>query len=291
MLEQAEMVTMVADRESDVYDQFARRPERVHLLTRAAQDRGLADGTRLFAQTAAWAEQDRYQVELPKQGARPGRVATVGLRFGEITLRRPRTASKRLAETVTLRVVDVAEIGGPLGAAAVHWCLLTTHAVPSVAQARQIVGWYQARWTIEQVFRTLKSAAVQAETSQIIEAKRFTKLAVAALIAAVRIMQIVIGRDGRTGQSLTDAADPADKPMLQALNAKLEGRTALLKNPHRDDSLAWLAWIVARLGGWSGYTSKGYKPPGPKTIARGLTRLEGRAAGWNLAHSAHVRLP
>ena len=79
--------------------------------------------------------------------------------------------------------------------------------------------------------------------------------------------------------------------MLHALNATLEGRTALLKNPHHPDSLAWFAWIVARLGGWSGYTSKGYKPPGPKTIARGLAKLEGRAAGWNLAHSVNVRLP
>ncbi len=76
--------------------------------------------------------------------------------------------------------------------------------------------------------------------------------------------------------------------MLQAFNAKLEGRTALLKNPHDPARLAWFAWIIARLGGWSGYTSKGYKPPGPKTIARGLIKLDGMTEGWKLAHSAHV---
>ena len=76
--------------------------------------------------------------------------------------------------------------------------------------------------------------------------------------------------------------------MLHALNARLQGRTARLHNPHRPDSLAWFAWIVARLGGWSGYTSKGYKPAGPKTIARGLIRLDGRIEGWHLAHSADV---
>ena len=212
VLEQAEMITVVADRESDIYDQFARRPDTVHLLTRAAQDRALADGTRLFAQTAAWTEQDRHQIALPKHAAQPGRVASVALRFGQVAVRRPRTADQGLAETVTLHGVDVAEISPPAGQPAVHWCLLTTHPVHSVAQARQILGWYQARWTIEQVFRTRKSAAVQAETSQIIEAKRFTKLAVAGLIAAVRIMQIVLGRDGSTGQSLTDAADRPTNP-------------------------------------------------------------------------------
>jgi hypothetical protein len=83
------------------------------------------------------------------------------------------------------------------------------------------------------------------------------------------------------------------------MNAKLEGSTDKLRNPHAPASLAWLSWIVARLGGWSGYTSKGYKPPGPKTIARGLARLDGFIEGWRMAstppkpldRSADVRLP
>ena len=220
VLEPAAMITMVADRESDLYDQFARRPANVHLLSRAAQDRLLATGAPLFAQCAAWAAQDHYTIEVPPRGARPGRRASVALRFGQVALRRPVTAAKSLAETVTMRVIDVAEIDPPAGEPAVQWCLLTTHTVQTSAQAREIVGWYQARWTIEQVFRTLKSAGTQAETSQVSQAKRFIKLAAAALIAAVRIMQIVIGRDGSTGQKLADAADPDDKPMLQACSAK-----------------------------------------------------------------------
>jgi len=86
-------------------------------------------------------------------------------------------------------------------------------------------------------------------------------------------------------------AEPADTPMLKAFNTRLEGRTALLKNPHGADTLAWFAWIVARLGGWAGYTSKGYTPPGPKTIARGLAKLDSMTEGWHLARSDHVRLP
>ena len=54
---------------------------------------------------------------------------------------------------------------------------------------------------------------------------------------------------------------------MQAINGTLEGRTEKLKNPFDPASLAWYAWIAARLGGWSGYTSKGYKPAGPKTMA------------------------
>ena len=43
MLSQARIVTIVADRESDIYEEWARLPdERTHLLTRACHDRVLA---------------------------------------------------------------------------------------------------------------------------------------------------------------------------------------------------------------------------------------------------------
>ncbi len=72
-----------------------------------------------------------------------------------------------------------------------------------------------------------------------VEARSFTKLAVVALIAAVRAMQLVLARDGSTGQKITDAADPTDMPALRNLNATLEGRTQALKNPFDSRSLAW----------------------------------------------------
>lgn len=45
----AATVTMVADRESDIYPLFAHRPAGVDLIVRVAQNRSLADGERLFA--------------------------------------------------------------------------------------------------------------------------------------------------------------------------------------------------------------------------------------------------
>lgn len=285
----AACVTVVADRESDIYEQFARRPEGVHLLTRAAKDRCLADAGRLFATIDAWPEQHRETIELPAVPGRPARKACLALRFGAVSLRRPVTADTKLTAHVDLFVVDVVEIDAPAGSEPLHWRLLTTHAVTTVEQALQIVFWYRLRWTIEQVFRTLKSAAVQVDQSQVTQARRFVKLAVVGLIAAVRIMQIVIGRDGNTAQSMADAIDPAHEPALTVLNGRLEGKTEKLKNPHPPGSLAWFAWIVGRLGGWSGYTSRGYKPAGPKTIARGLLRLDSFLEGWDAAfHSADV---
>jgi hypothetical protein len=46
-------------------------------------------------------------------------------------------------------------------------------------------------------------------------------------------------------------------------------------------AMAWLSWIVARLGGWNCY----YKPPGPETMRAGWDKLAAMAAGYHLAMS------
>jgi hypothetical protein len=293
VLAEAARITVVEDREGDNYDQFARRPANVELLVRAQHNRSLTGGGKLFDACTNWSAVRRYTITVPakRQGKeqRAERTALVAVRFGEVTLRRPYYADADLPESLTLRVVDVREIDPPDIRQRVHWCLLTTHAVETADDAMQMVRWYRLRWTIEQVFRTMKTDGVDVETSQITTPNSLLKLITVALIAAVRVMQVVVGRDGSTGQQLSDVlADPAEVPALRAINQSLEGRTDKLKNPHHPDSLAWYAWIAARLGGWSGYTSKGYKPAGPKIIARGLKRLDALVAGWLLANRSAV---
>ncbi len=292
VLSEAAAITMVADRESDIYDLFARRPANVHLLCRSMHNRMLTDGTLLAECCTRWQEQSRYTVDVPVRGTRPARQATVRLRFGTVSLRRPDSVAGDRADALSLSVVDVKEIGPPAGQEPVRWRLLTTHPVGSVEQARQIVAWYRRRWTIEQVVRSLKSHCLRIEDSQMEQAVCFTKLAMVALIAAIRSMQLVMARDGSTRQPVTDAVDAADMPALRCLSVSLEGRTEKLKNPHDPVTLAWFCWIVARLGGWSGYTSKGYRPAGPKTMHHGLLRLEGILTGWHMANrSAEDGLP
>jgi hypothetical protein len=291
-LRDAATITMVGDREGDIYHLFANRPANVHLLVRSNQPRTLAAGGLLPDYCASLPEQAREMIDVPVKGKQPARSATVALRFGPVTLKRPvNSPDKDQATMVSLWVVDVQEVDPPPGMEPVHWRLLTTHAVKTPDQARQIVTWYRMRWIIEQVFRSMKSNCLRIEDSQLETAACFTKLAIIALIAAVRSMQLVMARDGTTGQPVTDAADPTDMPALRALNASLEGRTRKLKNPHDENLLAWYAWIAARLGGWSGYTSRGYRPPGPKTMHHGLLQIDQILRGWRMANrSADVRL-
>ncbi len=157
VLAEAAMITVVEDREGDIYDQFARRPDNVHLLVRAAQNRSLEGDEKLFARCAAWSAVTQHTIQVPARHGKPARAertAVVAVRSGEVTIKRPLRAEPALAPTLTLRVVDVREIAPPSAQQPLHWCLLTTHAVGGAAEALQIVAWYRLRWIIEQLFRT-----------------------------------------------------------------------------------------------------------------------------------------
>lgn len=279
-LRRARTVTIVADRESDIYEEWARLPdERCHLITRASRDRAV-DGGRLFSIADRWPERDRYTLSLPARAGQPAREAVVSLRFGAVTIKRPRQCSDRNAPPeIALWLVDVCEIDGT-GAKPIRWRLLTTHRVETLEQARQIVAWYRQRWHIEQVFRTMKSEGLDVEASQVTTAAALCKLAVMAVFTAVKIMQLVQARDGQVDRPASDVVPPTHLPLAEALQTKLEGKTALQKNPHPRHSIAWLAWIVARLGGWKGYRSE--HPPGPITMRHGWERFEAISQGWFL---------
>jgi hypothetical protein len=65
------------------------------------------------------------------------------------------------------------------------------------------------------------------------------------------------------------------------IELSLQGRTKKLQNPYPPASLPWANWLIARLGGWSGYSSQ--RPPGMPTLVRGLRLFESIFLGWKLA--------
>jgi IS4 transposase len=149
---------VVDDREGDIYDLFARRPTNVHLLVRSAPSRSLATGGCLLAHSAALPEPAREVINVPAKGGKPARKATVAMRFGPVSLKRPANSPDNdLPETVPLWLVDVHAVDPPEGADPVRWRRLTTQTVTTLEQARQIVAWYRMRWRIEEVFRSMKS--------------------------------------------------------------------------------------------------------------------------------------
>ncbi len=278
----AACVTVVADREGDIYETFALRPPEVELIIRAQQDRALDDGTLLSRSLNGVPELGRETIELPAGPGRRARQAVLALRARPVKIKgpkRPRAAGSAASPSeVALWFVEAREIDPPDGTEPAHWLLLTTHPVPNLAAARRVTGCYRQRWTIEQLFRTMKTKGFDIEASQVEDGGPFENLAAATLIAAIEVLQMVRERDGAAKRPLTDVFDPTTQPALGAICASLEGKTAKQKNPHPPHSLAWATWICARLGGWTGY----YGKPGPITIHNGLLRLQTMLHGWTL---------
>jgi hypothetical protein len=283
VLAAAETVTVIADRESDFYEEWASVPgPGFHLLTRVMQDRHLADGSSLYAVGEALANAGTAMIDLRARGSALARRAKLTLRFGRVTLRRSQGAAPGLPASVTLSLVEVVERRPPADTEPLHWRLLTTHDVGDATSAWRVVDWYKMRWNIEQLFRVLKKQGQRIEDSQLDSADRLLKLAEIAVKAAAITLQLTQARDGRNSEPASLVFADDEMAALAALDAEYKGKTTLQINPHRRRSLAWAAWIIARLGGWDGYPSS--RPPGPITLKHGLDYFHAIAKGWGLKH-------
>ncbi|MBV1696660.1 MAG: IS4 family transposase [Hyphomicrobiales bacterium] len=279
VLAKAVEIIVVGDRESDVYGLLAGRPATVDLVVRAAQDRALGDGTCLKETAAGWEAIAGCNVAVAarpagsKGGPRPARTAHVEVRAGRIEVLRPKSASRTEPARVTLGLVEVVEVGAPDGVEPLVWRLLTTLPLGTPGDALEVVRLYRLRWRVEEVFRVLKKDGLDLEASQVRQASRLFNLAAVGLVASVRILQLTDARNG-SPRPATDIIGPHQIAPVAVIGASLERATQRQRNPWPRGSLAWLAWIVARLGGWNCY----YREPGPKTMANGWRRLAERLA-------------
>jgi hypothetical protein len=279
----ASEIIVVGDRESDIYALFSRRPDNVQLLVRAAQNRALDDGTMLFDAADTWPIQCTYTVKVPpRKPGDVGREATVAVRANRVALRHPRNGRREGdPQCVELTLVDAREIDPKPGIEPLHWRLLSTLPARTADEAVELVRLYRLRWRIEQTFRMLKSQGLCLEDVQTADPHRLFNLAALAAGAAVRIIQLVDARDG-SSRPASDVATAEQISAAAALCPSLEGKTERQRNPHPAGSLAWMSWIIARLGGWNCY----YKPPGPKTMRDGWQRFAAIAEGFGLARQA-----
>ena len=216
----------------------------------------------------------------PRGPGDKGRVAQVSIRSSRVRIARPDTAEAGDPDSLELGLVEVCEINPPPGIKPLHWRLTTTLPVDGPDAAEEVVRLYRLRWRIEEVFRTLKSDGLRLEETQLRDPVRVFRLSALALGAAARIIQLVDARDG-SDRPMSDVLDNNFAQAVAAISRSREGATPKQQNPHPQGSLAWLAWVVARYGGWNCYG----KPPGPKTMAKGWERFAATLAGFVIANA------
>lgn len=283
----ARHVTVVADRERDIYAFLATVPnEQTDVVIRACQDRGVEDELeRLFAVLADSPRSSRYALDVPATATRQARIALMEVRDRQVSLQRPARASKTLPETVTVWAIETRERPEtvPVGEAPILWRLLSTHPVAQARDALRLIRWYRLRWFIEELFRVIKRQGLNVEASQLQTGRALRKLVVLAIFAALPILQLTLARDGQYGMHSEVVFSEQEIQYQEQLGPTLEGTTTRQQHPFPPRTLAWSSWIIGRLGGWKGYRSQ--SPPGYITMKRGLERFAQGFLGWRLGQS------
>ena len=206
------------------------------------------------------------------------------VRYKKVRIRKPITVKdKSLPSYVELYAVEAKEKADhvPVTEKPICWRLLTTYPIDQIADALRIIQLYGRRWQIELLFGTLKSKGLNFEASEVESGGGLKNLCVIGLQVALKINQLSQGRDNKNEQSAEISFTAEQIVVLKALLGRYEGKTEKQKNHYKQSTLAWAAWIIARMGGWKGYPSE--SKPGNKTMRIGLMQLENISIGWYLA--------
>ena len=291
-LERADMVTLIEDREGDIYKQFCEVPrENVHLLIRNSQNRCLDNGKTLHSHLKELPVQGTYVLEI-LGGNTSGfqkREARMQVKYDHVTLLKPRTLKDDTTAQVRIAVVSVEEVNPCNPEQTIRWRLLTTHDVESLSDAIQIVKWYSMRWYIEQLFRLLKSKGFQIERSELESGWAIRKLTVLAMKSALTIMNLKLALQENNEISAKQTFSAEQLECLDYLNNQYQGKTIKQQNQYKPYSQAWAAWILARVGGWKGYKSQ--RQAGFITLKEGIDRFEDIYKGYTLLKNKVVCTP
>jgi hypothetical protein len=269
-------VITVGDREAHIYEWLdTLHDQAVDFIVRASQGRSVTpEGQALFEAVRAWPVQHSYTLSLKRRPDRDPRDAVVELRFGTLTLQAPHRA-QGTHPTLTVQVVEIREPDPPPGEEAVHWLLLTSLPVLTLAQAQQIVTWYTYRWLIERFHYVLKSGC-QLEDRQLQTQPRLKRLLGVFNLVAWRLLWLTYQARQTPDASCRVALT---EPEWQALYAHYHRTTRLPATP---PTLHQATRWIAQLGGFLGRKSDG--EPGVKVLWRGWMRLQDIVDAWQLFH-------
>jgi len=271
------LVISICDREGDVYEVLAQAAAqsgpKLGMLLRLRHDRKIASPQdHLFAHLAAQTPAGHMQVRVPRHEGQKARLATLTLRFTQVSLAPPsRTAG---LPPITVWLVEATEEAPPAGVEPIHWRLLSTHPITQWSEALRAVQWYARRWQIEVFHRVLKSGC-RVEAHQFETVRRHIRMLMLHLVVAWRVMALTLA-----GREQPDW--PADVWLEEDEWKTLscwahETSVPPSQPPKLGECVRW----IGLLGGWMGRKSDG--PPGPMSIWRGLQRLHDMTVGFRLA--------
>jgi len=273
-------VVLIADREADLYDLFAKpRAANIDLLVRVYHHNRRVEHPVGHLKKAVLASPPRavIEIDVPRRDDRPARKAQLTVRWCKLTVHEP--ANYRgvpAAEPVELWFLHVCEENPPPGEEPVEWLLATTLPIESLADARQVLQWYTFRWRIERFHYVLKSGCRIESRCLRTEKGMENLIAVLSLVAWRVLWMTYEARENPTASCRV----VFDKEEAEVLHLATHSRQNL---PPQPITIEQAVRDVAKLGGY--LARRNDPPPGVKTIWRGLRRLEDLTRGYKLART------
>jgi hypothetical protein len=293
VLEKAAALIHVQDREGDIYEQIAdfdKMPNTFYII-RSKTERRIEDNQRLWEQLSSSPVLGKYELLLCKDNHRQAnRKATLEVRQFKGKVKCPEKKSTGLPEySNEITVIEAREVNTPIGEQPVLWRLLTNCHIQNIEDALQVIDWYTARWFIEELFRLIKKENFDIEGCELESGWALRKWTSMAIDVGIKLFQFYIARELEEGLTLDMISSfSADEfECLTLLCKNLEGNTEKQKNPFKPQSVQWVIWIMARLGGWKGYASQ--RKPGMTTILQGIKKFYQVYEGWSIKKDVCTR--
>lgn len=290
LLPQTSQLTIIGDREADIYEELTRVPNKqTHLLIRSSINRRLyRQDIKLFDYLESQPLELEYELPIQHNKKRKKRIAKMSLRYVKVKIAKPKSKTKKPTddpEYIEMYTIEAREFPEtvPEKEEPILWRLLTTHQISNAQDALQCIEWYSTRWIIEELFRILKSKGMQVEDSQLETGVALKKQLIMALQVALTTMTLKIAYDKNHVAKANILFSPSELDFIQILNQTMEGGTQKQKNPFNIGSIAYCSWVFARLSGWSGYASQ--PRPGYISLKRGLDIFRIKYEGYSLAMS------
>ena len=274
----------VADSEADIYEVFAepRGDKPVDWLIRACQDRSILSDSGLLLRGHVSATPTLYEVDLAIRGRsakidmddrdrrknRESRQTKVEVKAARVTLKPPYRPDVKMSP-VDVNVVLVREPNAPTGEPPVEWLLVTTLPIDTLENIRTIVEYYCVRWSIEILFRTLKSGCR-------IERRRFEHID--RLLPCLGLLLIVAWRTMFVCYMGRNCPDLDCETMFEPSEWKAVWTAVTRKKPPKQaPRLSEMVHMIARLGG---YIERPNSEPGTQTLWIGIQRMHDLAWAW-----------
>jgi hypothetical protein len=256
----------IADREADIYELFFSAFEaNTDLIIRAKHNRKTAEGSLVWDLVSNQQVAGIVSLNVPDATGKKKQSVQAEVRYYTVKIIRPWRSSDQY-ECVVMTGIEIKELSGAGRAdeELIHWKLLTSLDIKSVAEAMKCVQWYSYRWLIERFHYVLKSGT-KIEELQLKQAESLQKAIAIYSIAGFRIMQLVYESRHHPEINCEVVITPVQWKVLYILIHKKKETPK--QPPTLYDAVTW----IGKLGGHIGRTSDG--PPGLQTVWLGYQKL------------------